>query len=115
MSEVYSVSIRPFYDSINQKYTHIFVIDRMPNEPLKKIARTIHMPRLSPFETFSESNKCVIAIYNPFDLNKLLEIGEEPIFFTYLLQNGYKVDTSLTKLMFNNPKEFKLLCMITKI
>lgn len=115
MAEVYSVSIRPFYDSINQIYTNIFVIDRMPNEPLKSIIKSIHMPRLSPFEPFSKNNKCILGVYNPENLNKLLELGQESIFFTYLLQNGYKIDTSLTKLMFNTPKDYKLLCMITKI
>ena len=92
----------------------------MPSSPLSGLVRRINTPRLSPFQTNSDPccsyKSCVLAIYNPAQPNNLLASGEEAIFFSYLAQNGYVVDTALTKIMKQAPvkPESRLLCMISK-
>jgi hypothetical protein len=120
MTEVYSIGIQPFYDSISECYTHIFVIDRPPDPPLSNLVRTVNPPRLSPFQTTSGAccayRKCVLALLDPNDRRRLLRPGDEAILFTYLASNGYTVDTSLTKIMKTAPVHEgpRLLCMISK-
>ena len=120
MSTVYNIGSIPFYDNTQQCYTHIYIVDRQPTAPLLNITRRLTTPKLSPFQTTSgpccNYNPCVHAIYNPNNLSLLLKIGEEALLFSYLIQNGYSIDTSLTKLMRDSPikGDIRLLCMISK-
>ena len=119
MTEVYTISSQPFYDNIHKCYKHIYLMDRMPSAPLSSIVRNLNCPKFSPFKESTMCSPiptCVPAIYNPNDKSKLLEIGEEAILFTYLIQNAYTVDTSLTKIMHKNSNKShtKLLCLISK-
>ena len=117
MTEVYTIGVQPFYDNINECYTHIYVIDRSPSFPLSSLVRAVNPPRLSPFQTTSGSyQKCVLALLDPGNRTRLLHTGDESILFTYLASNGYTVDTSLTKIMKNAPVREgpRLLCLISK-
>lgn len=120
MGEVYTIGVQPFYDSIGECYTHIFVIDRRPGAPLSGLVRTVNPPRLSPFQTTSgpccSYQKCVLALLDPDNHHRLLRPGDEAILFTYLVSNGYTVDTSLTKIMKTAPVREgpRLLCLISK-
>ena len=120
MTVVYTIGSQPYYDSIHECYTHIYVMDRSPGLPLSNIVRTLHTPKLSPFQTTSgpccNYKNCVPAIYNPEHPQVLLKIGEESLLFSYLIQNSYAIDTSLTKLMRDTPTKTgpRLLCMISK-
>ena len=119
MSSVYSIESRPYYNSKDTCYTRIFTIDRSPTQPFLNIVKSIVMPKLSPFETNHGcclAQRCALAIYNPTSPTQLLQPGEEAILFSYLIQNGYKIDTSLTKLMQDSTaiNNSRLLCMISK-
>lgn len=123
MPIVHTIYSQPFYDNMNKCYTRIYVIDRNPEAPLSNIIRRIQTPRLSPFQT--SENSCALAIYNPNQIQQLLQVGEEAILFTYLLTNGYTIDTSLTKLLkstnnmccsntSSSSSSGTLLCLISK-
>ena len=120
MVEVYSIGIQPFYDSISECYTHIFVIDRHPGPPLSSLVRTVNPPRLSPFQTTSGAccsyRKCVLALLDPGNHHRLLHPGDEAVLFTYLASNGFTIDTSFTKIMKTAPVREgpRLLCLISK-
>ncbi len=113
MSQTYIISSRIYYNNILQCYSHIYILDRSPTTPFNNIVKTLHTPKLSPFKESTPCSPleiCVNAIYNPNSTTELLKKGEEAILFTYLLQNGYTINTSLTKIM----KDDRILCVISK-
>ena len=122
----YMISTKVYLDNYNQCYKNIVVINLQPEGPLGKIVRKIHTPQLSPFNSISPCCKTKECSFALFSLNDVCFNGEKngclmcedeiPNLFSFLLSNGYKIDTSLTKMM--NQSEIKisndkLLCFIT--
>jgi len=102
MPETYSINSQVYYNSIEQCYRKIIVIDRKPTGPLQNIVRTLHTPKLSPFQESSpcySMKLCTQAIYNPNDPSRLLSLDALPLLITFLQTNGYTIDSGLTILM----------------
>ena len=102
MPESYSINSQIYYNSIEQCYRKIVVIDRKPQGPLQNIVRTLHTPKLSPFQESSPCcpiNRCIQAIYDPNDPSRLLSLESLPLLVTFLQTNGYTIDSGLTTLM----------------
>ena len=120
MPEVYTIGCQPFYNSVSECYTHIYVIDRRPLPPLEGLIHTVNTPQLSPFHTTtvpcSSYKRCVLAVHDPEDQRRLLRTGDEARLFTYLVSNGYTIDTSITKIMKTAPVRDgpRVLCLISK-
>ena len=126
---MYSIVGAPFYDERNQCYKKIIRINKMPTGNLTHIVKRIRSPRLSHFDTYggngggdccgSGSNgfnpPCIFAIFNPNHTNKLLTVDEIPDLMTFLVNNGYTIDTSITKmLMKSNVKPSNdLICYVS--
>ena len=136
--KTYMLSTRVFLDTFNQCYKNIIVINLPPDGPLGKIVRRLQMPPLSPFNVPGPCcNKtgykdCALALFslrgcNGFGFgigngnsggrgNCLMYDDEVPDLFSFLLSNGYKIDTSLTKMMNQSEVKIndnKILCFIT--
>lgn len=121
----YMLSTRVFLDTYNQCYKNIIVINLLPDGPLKRIVRRLQMPPLSPFNVpgpCCSRNNCALALLSlrggcgNGQGNCLMNDDEIPDLFSFLLSNGYKIDTSLTKMM--NQSEIKIndnkiLCFFT--
>jgi len=122
---MYSIVGAPFYDERNQCYKKIIRINKMPNGNLTQIVKRIRSPRLSHFDTYggngggdccgSDYTPCIFAIFNPNHKNQLLTIDELPDLMTFLVDNGYTIDTSITKmLMKSNVKPSNdLICYVS--
>ena len=131
---MYSIVGAPFYDERNQCYKKIIRINKMPTGNLTQIVKRIRSPRLSHFDTYGEGNgygggggggdccgsgsgntPCIFAIFNPNHKNKLLTVDELPDLMTFLVNNGYTIDTSITKmLMKSNVKPSNdLICYVS--
>ena len=131
---MYSIVGAPFYDERNQCYKKIIRINKMPTGNLTHIVKRIRSPRLSHFDTYGEGNgygggggggdccgsgsgntPCIFAIFNPNHKNKLLTVDELPDLMTFLVNNGYTIDTSITKmLMKSNVKPSNdLICYVS--
>ena len=124
--KIYSLSSIPYYDSINQCYTKIIVINKEPEKELSKITRRVRNNKLSPFQGMNQScrqNSCIFAITKINDCScinnnsSLLCVDEIPELFDFLLNNNYTIDTSITKIM--NKSQVKpcgdLICYITEM
>lgn len=116
-SLTYTLSTQPYYEAINQCYKIIIVIDRKPNAPLSNIVKTIQTPKLSPFQQASPCEpikNCANAILNP-ETKELLRVDDLSVLFSYLMNNGYTIDTELTKMLNNTHLNItnKLICFIT--
>jgi hypothetical protein len=104
----------------------------MPAGNLTQIVKRIRSPRLSHFDTYGEGNgygggggdccgsgsnntPCIFAIFHPNHKNKLLTVDELPDLMTFLVDNGYTIDTSITKmLMKSNVKPSNdLICYVS--
>ena len=99
---------------------NILVINAFPNGPLASLVKKIHTPKLSPFKQSSPCfpiENCVYAIYKIDNSCELMIPDDIPNLFGYLIENGYKIDTSITKMM--NTSDIKttnkLLCYISLI
>ena len=123
---MYSLVGAPFYDERNQCYKKIIRINKFPSGPgpLQQIVKRVRSPRLSHFDTFSYncgSNAfnppCIFVICNPLSPHQFLTVDELPELMSFLIDNGYKIDTSITKmLMKSNVKPSNdLICYISDI
>ena len=123
------LSTRVFLDTFNQCYRNIIVINLPPDGPLGKIVRRLQMPPLSPFTPCCNRigyKDCALALFSLRGCNGigigngngncLMYDDEIPDLFSFLLSNGYKIDTSLTKMMNQSEVKInnnKILCFIT--
>ena len=116
----YFLSSEVYLDQYLQCYKNIVTINIFPEGPLRKIVRRIQTPPLSTFQVNGPCNpiqKCQLALLSPSNSNNdgygcgcLMTEDEIPDLYSFLLSNGYKIDTSFTKMMnagevkFNNKK-----------
>jgi hypothetical protein len=127
-SKTVSLFSRPYLDTYNQCYKNIVTINLLPQGPLAKIVRRVQLPILSEFKQPGPCNrleKCCLALtsMNNECCNKngsnLMVVDEVPNLISFLLSNGYSVDTSITKMFnqsdirFQTDNENKLICFIT--
>jgi len=114
---LYSLQSIPYYDSIMQAYTNILIINKAPIGPLKDITKQVSLNKLSPFESntpICPKSKCVIGITQINNKNQLMCIDQLPDLFDFLLNNGYSIDTSVTKILHRIRVKMNgdIICMI---
>ena len=127
-SKTVSLFSRPYLDTYNQCYKNIITINLLPQGPLAKFVRRIQLPVLSEFKQPGPCNrlkKCclgLISINNGYcnkNGSNLMVVDELPNLISFLLSNGYSVDTSISKMFnqsdirFQTDNENKLICFIT--
>ena len=120
---------QPYLDTYNQCYTTIVVANQRPKGPLNDIVMYTQFPPLSEFKQSTPCNKiktCGLALRSIEGTNccqkngsNLMVVDEIPTLMSYLLSNGYSINTSITK-MFNTSEVRintdlgnKLICYIT--
>jgi hypothetical protein len=109
-----------YLDKRDKCYKKIIIIDPIPNDPkIKCILRQIRKEKLSPFdqptECCSSETGCMSAFINPSCTCDLLCIDKIGGLFSYLVTNGYKINTSVTKIMLKgNASIPNLICFIEK-
>ena len=118
----YTLTSQQYYDSCNQCYRNILVINSEPIGPLRRIVKRLNPPKLSPFyDDYANNccttyNGCIYAIYDPNSCGELMQVDNVPILFSFLASNGYIIDTSLTTMMQKSPVKLgnnQLICFIT--
>lgn len=113
----FTISSQPFYDEYNQNYRNILTVNIEPMGPLQKFIRRIQMPYLSPFQKYGNYNSrelCGLAItrlphivtnydasynYNNKCVSELMNADETPGLISFLLSNGYQIETQITNMM----------------
>ena len=109
---MYSLVSVPFYDSNTQCYKKVIKLNRAPppGSPLNQIIKRVGPIRLSPFQVDSAfsgcgngcgniAQSCNILITSIHDKNHLMCIDDIPNLFSFLVTNGFTIDTSITKMM----------------
>jgi hypothetical protein len=115
--KLYSLENIPYYNSIQQEYTNILTLNKSPDGPLKTITKTVRLNKLSPFETHNNicpRPSCIIGITQLNNPCELMCIDDLPNLFEFLINNGYSIDNSVTKVLqkSNLKMSGNLICMI---
>jgi len=98
---MYTLSIQAHYDYCSQNYINIIRINMLPEGPLRLFVRRIKMNNLSAFhkDNFVHNNSCIYALTSLNGNDRFLNPNNIPDLFSFLTMNGYKIDTSITKMM----------------
>ena len=115
----FTITTQPYYDQYKQCYQNILMINIEPCGPLRRIVRRIKLPRLSQFDnnidnTYNSGQQCGFAIQHIvnngcYKMNSgcdLMSPNEIPNLISFLLANGYQIDTQITNML--NQSEVKL-------
>jgi len=117
----------PYLDTYNQCYKNIITLNLPPQGPLKNIVRKVQFTPLSPFKQPGPCGKiklCGLALQTiGMNCSKngcgLMGTDETPDLFSYLISNGYSIDTKITNMLnksdlqFNTNNGKTLICFIT--
>lgn len=105
-SKTYILSLENYYDSSKECYRKIITIDREPEKHLKTLVKRLNRTKLSPFKSFmntcDKKQGCLYAICDPQDKCQYLCIEQLPELFSWLVMNGYTINTSITKMLQNS-------------
>lgn len=118
---------QPFLDTYNQCYKNIVTINLIPQGPLAQFVRKVQFPPLSQFKQpgpCSRINNCGLALTALNNIcNKgcsgFMIVDEVPNLLSFLLSNGYSVNTSITKMLntsdirFETENANKIICVVT--
>ena len=132
--------LEPHLNTYHKSYQNIITLSAMPPGPLAQLVSSISSPRLSPFydtSPFASSPQCTFVLqrypnnqsssgaasrHSPKNPDFFMGADDIPSVFSYLQQNGYTIDTALTKLIFKSHISFagnsnhnasrKMICMI---
>jgi hypothetical protein len=120
--------LEPYLNSYYNTYQNIITLSSIPKGPLSHLVSTVSSPKLSPFQSPSSSN-CLYALlrypvsssaHSVKNSDYFMGADDIPAVFSYLQQNGYTVEHSLTKLLFKSNIRIgadpstprKMICMI---
>jgi hypothetical protein len=122
---------QPYLDTYNQCYKNIVTINLLPQGPLINFVRRIQFPPLSTFKipngngiNCNKSKQCGLALlsldnFNTICNTNLMVTDEVPTLLSFLLSNGYSIDTSITKMLNDSDLQFetntgnKIIAIIT--
>ncbi len=117
---MYQLTSEVWLDQQNQCYKKVIVITPPPTDPaLIAITKLFNRVKLSPFKEQSAccpKNNCLYIVMNPNSCCcEMLCVENLVILFNYLINNGYIVNTNITKMMYKSNVQLKnLICFITK-
>ena len=124
--------LEPILNPYTNVYQNVITLSCMPEGPLKDLVITKSFPKLSPFQQSSTTHRdqCVYVLSRYPKQSTSYPMGNEtfmngedvPSLLSYLSTNGYKVESDLTRLIFdsnikntmNNSQRYrKLICYAT--
>ena len=116
---MYQITSEVYLDLHNKCYKNIIVIYPKPkDDSLNAIIKSVTRQKLSPFDEVSfccPRNRCMYAFVHPHNKCELLCVNDIALLFSYLSQNGFNINTDLTKIMLKSSVEIKnLICFISK-
>ena len=131
MYKTISLFSQPYYDPCSQCYLNIVTMNLLPRGPLLKLTRRVKLYPLSEFKEVGNCTRmqtCGIGLRsmrflygsggggfsgggggynNSYSCSNLMTVEEVPDLFSFLLSNGYTIDTSITKMMNQSSIRYK--------
>jgi hypothetical protein len=119
---MYKISTHIYNDRINKCYKKILVCNGKPkhDEPLHKLIKTIRREKNSPYENFyccGNEPHCINGLINPNNNYNFLTLDNVEILFNFCKENGYKIESRLTKMLTTNNlyQNKNIICIISKL
>ena len=117
--------LEPILNSYYKTYQNVITFNNIPSGPIREMVTTIRVPQLSPFQSFYGNGgvgaeNCVpvlmrypigyngvasgyngVSGYSAFIKNTDASMGSDdiPAVLSYLMENGYSVDTKMTRML----------------
>ena len=129
--------LEPYLNTYFQTYQNIITLSCHPPGPLSEFVIGLSYSKLSPFQEsshiFSSKSNCLHGLirYSSNSSNSTIKnsdyfmgVDDIPNLFSFLVENGYSIESDLTKLLYKSPisisgtseKRFsgnrKMICMI---
>jgi hypothetical protein len=106
---MFTLFSRPYLDTCSKNYYNIVTLSQFPPGPLANFVKQVKFSPLSQFKSFdscsqNRSELCGLAIISPMPIQgncckiPFVTTDNVPLLFSYLVENGYTIDTSLTKM-----------------
>jgi len=103
MPKFYEIKLDDVLIQRDKCYRKILTINKMPDGPLSGIVKMTKREKLSVFKQTcspcSKNDACMYAIMDPTDKSEYLFEEDLAELLTFLVENGYTIDTKLSKLM----------------
>lgn len=122
MSTTFTLYSQPYLDTCNQCYKNIVTVNMIPRGPFSKWIQSIQFKPLSEFKTpgpCTKLQKCGYAVLSLHSGQTLMTTDEVPELLSFLMSQGYTIDTSITKMLNTSDIVFdtdigkKLICFVT--
>jgi hypothetical protein len=116
---MYAIYSTPYLDKLNKCYYDILIIEPRPIGKLTNMCKQIIIPNLTGTTDCSNCptiNKCIYAFISINDNSKLMQPNEIPNLFNKLIEEGFNINTDLTKMLMQTnirQNDKKLLCYIS--
>ena len=98
---MYAIYTMPYLDTFMKSYYNILIVEPLP-ENLNSMVRKITPPNLTnnPNNGYNRFPlHCIHAFISTKNSNELMKIDELPTLFSSLVSQGFKIDTSITKML----------------
>jgi hypothetical protein len=105
--------LEPVLNSFVQEYMNVITVSSLPPGPLQPLVSTLNAPKLSPFREPSPFDgrpfgSCIYvlmrypgkrALSSMRYVNDFMTADDIPAVLGFLMENGYQVDTDLSKML----------------
>jgi hypothetical protein len=108
----FTLYLEPILDSYSQTYRQVITLSCMPPGPLAAMVKTMSLPKLSPFVSYLDQRSefgfgCSFVLmrypngshHSLKNTSSYMYSEDIPAVFSYLTNNGYTIDNSVTKMM----------------
>jgi hypothetical protein len=100
MPKFYEIKLDDVLIQRDKCYRKVLTINKMPDGPLSGLVKMTKREKLSVFkQQFSKNDACMNVILDPTDKSEYLFEEDLAELMTFLVENGYTIDTKLSKLM----------------
>jgi hypothetical protein len=99
----YEIRTDTIYLQIEKTYQKVLTINTIPEGPLSSIVKTIKH-NINTINTLRNTNY-INVILNPNNTTEYLFEDDLAVFISYLRENGYSIDTMLTKVLQNKYRD----------
>jgi len=125
MYNTISLFSQPYYDPCSQCYYNIVTMNLPPRGPLLKLTRRVKLYPLSHFKSPGNCTRvqtCGLGLRslrgladfnfgnnynNNYSCSEFMTVDEVPDLFSFLLANGYTIDTRITNMMNQSSIRYK--------
>ncbi len=103
---IYQVLSYIWLDNMNKCYKKILVVNNKPeNSAFSSIIKTFPIQKKSPYDDIyccDQPPHCVHGILNPNNKLEFLGVNDVDILFTFLVENNFKLEETLTNVLMKN-------------